>query len=89
MSTIIMTFSQPDQIPDDIVVPASGDIRDAIADFTHKLLDAWNEKHPFVVQFKTTQGTGKTTGVMDSLEVRGPVAALGPRHDDINEDVQG
>ena len=81
-----MTFSQPDQIPDDIVVPASGDIRDAIADFTHKLLDAWNEKHPFVVQFKTTQGTGKTTGVMDSLEVRGPVAALGPRHDDINED---
>lgn len=81
-----MTFFQSDQIPDDIVIPASGDIRDAIADFTHKLLDAWDEEHPFVVHFKTTQGTGKTTGVMDSLEVRGPVAALGPRHDDINED---
>ncbi len=78
--------SQSDLIPDDIVIPASDDIRDAIAGFTHILLEAWDEDHPFVVHVKTTQGTGKTTGVMDTLEVKGSVAALGPRHDDINED---
>lgn len=81
-----MTTSQSEQLPDDIVISASDDIRNGIANFTHKLLDTWDEEHPFVVHVKTTQGTGKTTGVMDTLEVRGSVAALGPRHDDINED---
>jgi len=81
-----MTISQSDQVPDNIVIPASGDIRDAIGNATHRLLDEWSEEHPFVVHAKTTQGTGKTTGVMDTLDTRGPTAALGPRHKDINED---
>lgn len=81
-----MTSTQSDHLPDDIVIPASGDIRDKIAYATHELLDAWDQDHPFVVHVKTTQGTGKTTGVMDTLATKGSTAALGPRHDDINED---
>ena len=81
-----MSEPQLDQIPDDIVISQAQDIRDAIACYTHVLVNSWSDEHPFVVHFKTTQGTGKTTGVMDTLEVLGIVAAFGPRHDDINAD---
>ncbi|GAA0285706.1 hypothetical protein GCM10009000_121080 [Halobacterium noricense] len=77
---------KPTQIPEDVIIEKGDTIRSEVSGYIHDLLRQWSTESPFLVHFKTTQGTGKTTGGMDAVEIKGPAAAFGPRHVDIDED---
>lgn len=59
----------------------------AIAFEVVKLMQTWSSEAPFVIHVKTTQGTGKSLGDMETVPLHiGPTAVFGPRHEDIKED---
>jgi len=80
-------------IPDDITLsyPANatiGEMSKQIAKSGPQLLDAWSKDNPFVVLVRTTQGTGKSTGLAERIAFyMGFVAMFAPRHADIEEDL--
>lgn len=54
---------------------------------TVELIEKWSKEIPFVIHLKTTQGTGKTLGDMETIPLHiGPTAVFGPRHKDVRED---
>lgn len=87
------TSASSNSTPDDITVsyPSNasiGERSEQIAEWGPRLLDAWSEDHPFVVLVRTTQGTGKSTGLAERIAYYiGFVAMFAPRHDDIEEDL--
>lgn len=85
---------RPDEelIPDDreLDLDAYEDIEDwsgIIAFAVVELMRAWSRERPFVIHVKTTQGTGKSLGEMETIPLHiGPAAVFGPRHKDIKAD---
>jgi|GEM_PF-2736309 len=57
---------------------------------TVELINQWSPDKPFVVHVKTTQGTGKSTGLIETVAYDlGFTAVFAPRHQDIDEDLDG
>lgn len=87
------TSSSEDITPDDITIsyPTNSTIAERserIAQCGPRLLDAWSEDNPFVGLVRTTQGTGKSTGLAERIAYYiGFVAMFAPRHEDIEEDL--
>jgi len=85
--------SSEEDIPDDITLsyPTNATIEEMserIAQLGPRLLDAWSKTNPFVVLVRTTQGTGKSTGLAERIAYYiGFIAMFAPRHDDIGEDL--
>jgi len=85
--------SPEEDAPDDITLsyPADAAIEDMserIAQRGPRLLDDWSKANPFVVLVRTTQGTGKSTGLAERIAYYiGFVAMFAPRHEDIGEDL--
>lgn len=64
-------------------------ITDTVAELLIRLQPVWEHNQPFLVHVKTTQGTGKTTGMMETAAVQlEPTAAFGPRHTDVETDAE-
>ncbi len=52
-----------------------------------ELIQQWSKAIPFVIHVKSTQGTGKSLGNMETIPLHiGPTAVFGPRHEDVRED---
>ncbi len=52
-----------------------------------ELMQQWSKAIPFVIHVKSTQGTGKSLGDMETIPLHiGPTAVFGPRHEDVRED---
>lgn len=86
---------QPEEdIPEDITLsyPPNATISEMssrIAGCGPRLLDKWSQDNPFVVLVRTTQGTGKSTGLAERIAYYiGFVAMFAPRHVDIDEDLE-
>jgi len=81
---IELELSQFQALPvDERIRKRSGEIAFTVVD----LIKQWSVENPFVIHAKTTQGTGKSLGDMETIPIQiGPTAAFGPRHEDIKED---
>lgn len=81
---IELELSQFEKLPADKCIQKwSGEIAFTVVD----LIEKWSVEDPFVIHAKTTQGTGKSLGDMETIPLHiGSTAVFGPRHQDIKED---
>jgi hypothetical protein len=64
-------------------------LTDVLAHLLISLHEHWGAPQKYLVQMKTTQGTGKTKGSMETAVTHlGLTAAFGPRHTDIKADAE-